>query len=210
LVFAPASLILTNCYLPLSEALYSYGGLVKYLSIFLVFFLVFKAESKSHSYSGGVSTYSESDSIIALHSHGVEYDSETSKLNSFSFIKFISKNSFDSAIVIENTPNLLALAWSSDGEHLVGISNIQDEFSPHYIVYDSKGNVVGTKTLNCESYESRNYSFFCSRNPEQHWSNRQINSLKVNDSVGGLDVCIGKLCVTLKLKTKSTNFYSSV
>jgi hypothetical protein len=170
---------------------------MKYLSILLFIFIAIKAESKSSLYSGGTSIYSESLSRLALHSHGVKYNAKTSKLNSFSFIKFIAKDSFDSAITLENTPKLIALAWSDDEKYLVGITNIKDNFLPHFIVYDYKGSIISTKTLDCESHTNKDYSWFCANNPEQHWSNRQINSLRVTDLISGLDVCIGKLCVAL-------------
>ncbi len=172
---------------------------MKYLSIILFAIISFDSNSKSSLYSGGVSIYSESESKIALHSHGVKYDKETSKINNYSFIKILPKNNLNSEIIIKNTPRLVALTWSDDGVHLIGISNIKDNFSPHFIVYDYKGKVIGTKTLDCESFTNQDYSFFCGNNPEQHWSNKKINSLRVTNLVDGLDVCIGKLCVALRL-----------
>jgi len=184
-------------YAPVNEALYSQGGSVKNSSIVLLAFILFtfKVESNPHLYSGKVATFAESNTVLSLHSHGVKFNEKTYKHSRYSYIKLINKQGAQPDILIDNTPNLIALAWSVDGKYLLGVSNIKDNFSPHYIVFDKSGDEVARKKLNCESSINKYDSFFCSESsPEQDWSNTQINSLSISNNNTGLNVCIGQLC----------------
>jgi len=170
---------------------------VKNSSIVLLAFILFtfKVESNPHLYSGKVATFAESNTVLALHSHGVKFNEKTYKHSRYSYIKLINKQGAQPDILIDNTPNLIALAWSVDGKYLLGVSNIKDNFSPHYIVFDKSGDEVVRKKLNCESSINKYDSFFCSESsPEQDWSNTQINSLSISNNNTGLNVCIGQLC----------------
>lgn len=177
-------------------------------------------------YSGKVSVYAKSQNKLALHSHYRFFDKELKGLKSVSYLELYDSDSVGLTPIYytEESPRLLALTWTTNGEYLIGMSTRWQAESYLY-VYSAVGLPLKEFTMDCDLWldqskekelESKSQVFmnmlgkFCNTTPELYYSLGNIeafNAIDLGGSTHGIGICVRESCVVLPLeKSKEANF----
>jgi hypothetical protein len=177
-------------------------------------------------YSGKVSVYAKSQNKLALHSHYRYFDKDLKDLKSVSYLELYDSDSVGLTPIYykEESPRLLALTWTKNGEYLVGMSTRWQAESYLY-VYSMAGLPLKEFTMDCDLWldqskekelETKSQVFinmlgkFCNTTPELYYSLGNIeafNAIELRGSTNDIGICIRESCVVLPLeKSKEANF----
>ena len=170
-------------------------------------------------YHGKVSVYAKSQNRLALHSHYRYYDKDLKDLKDVSYLELYDSDSVGLIPIYytEESPRLLALTWTTNGEYLIGMSS-RWQADNYLSVYSAVGLPLKEFTMDCDLWldqsrekelETKSQVFinmlgaFCDSTPELFYMLTDINSFNAIDlrgSTNGIGICIRESCVVLPLE----------
>ncbi|MGI2175703.1 hypothetical protein [Shewanella ulleungensis] len=190
------------------------------LCVLLISLIAFMSQAgQLLDYHGKVSVYAKSQNRLALHSHYRYYDKDLKDLKDVSYLELYDSDSVGLIPIYytEESPRLLALTWTINGEYLIGMSTRWQAESYLY-VYSAVGLPLKEFTMDCDLWldqsrekelETKSQVFismlgsFCNTTPELYYSLESINALDaiyLGESTNSIGICIGESCVVLPLE----------
>jgi hypothetical protein len=174
--------------------------------LFFIFSFFSELTMASYLYSGRVSSFAESDSILVTYSHKSEFNVEKSIAEQFSTLAIYKKSKKGGQIELDSKTELKELLVFVDliknSEFIIGISNLNIDSQPDIYIYDITGKRITTAKIDCNESVVNEYPVFCPRvySPEQIWFNEQLNLFEAYQVGNTVNVCFSRKCIALEIE----------
>ena len=182
------------------DSSYFMGFRMRIALLFFAFGFFSELTRANYPYSGRVSSFAESDSMLVTYHHKSEFNGEKSIAEQFSTLTIYKKSSQVELVSKTELKELLVfIDLIKNSEFIIGISNLNSE-SDIYI-YDTKGKRITTAKIDCNVSAVNAYPIFCPRaySPEQVWFNEQLNLFEAYQVGNTVNVCFSRKCIALDL-----------